>query len=101
MERCEVKSNKNANLFLEPRQNIFFPTIAVRANERVKQLLAKSRASPRIPGRWDLMVWRVCHWEGVIVTGEEAMELDGAPHLPAAQDAQHLRHLRDFKSINI
>ena len=41
------------------------------------------------------------HWEGVIFTGEEAMGLDGAPHLPAAQDAQHLRHLRDFKAINI
>ncbi len=47
------------------------------------------------------MVRRVRHWEGVIVTDEEAMELDGAPHLPAAQDAQHLRHLRDFKAINI
>ena len=43
MERCEFKSNKNANLFLKPtRQN-------------------KAR-----------------HWEGVIVSGKEAMELDGA-----------------------
>ena len=47
------------------------------------------------------MVRRVYHWEGVIVTGEEAMELDGASHLHAEQDAQHLRHLRDFKVINI
>ena len=47
------------------------------------------------------MVRRERHWEGVIVTGEEAMKLDDAPHLPAAQDAQHLPHLRDFKAINI
>ena len=49
----------------------------------------------------NLMVRRELYWEGLIVTGEEAMGLDGAPHLPAAQDAQHLRHLRDFKAINI